>query len=463
VTQNIRRATEVVDESVVQRLAGVLRGTIIRPGNAEYDPARRIFNGMIDRRPSLIVRCASADDVVAAVEFAREHTLPLAVRGGGHNVAGNAVCEGGLVVDLSRMKEIDVDPVARIAQAQAGLTWGDFDRATQAHRLATTGGFISTTGIAGLTLGGGLGWLMRKHGLACDNLRSAEVVTANGRRIVASTDENPDLLWGLRGGGGNFGIVTRFDYDLHPLESVFAGAVLYPYDHASSVLRVYRDYLQAAPDELGASLALTTLSDGSKAVYIVLFYCGDLREGDRVTRPLREHRAPLLVDVRPRPYREIQSMSDAGFPFGLLNYWKSSFLEALPDAAIDCMVERFAAVPSPRSTAVIEHLGGAVARIGPDETAFNHRDREFNFSIISMWTDPAETGANVDWTRAYWEAMQPFATGGVYVNYLGDEGHDRVIAAYGAAKYARLLALKNAYDPTNLFRLNQNIRPMSAG
>jgi FAD/FMN-containing dehydrogenase len=300
---------------------------------------------------------------------------------------------------------------------------------------------------------------MRKYGLACDNLRSAEVVTADGRRVVASATENPELLWGLRGGGGNFGVVTRFEYVLHPLEDVFAGTVLYPYERAGLVLRVYRDYLKAAPDELGASLALTTLPDGSKAVYIVLFYCGDLAEGDRLTQPLREYGAPLLVDVQPRPYREIQSISDAGFPFGLLNYWKSSFLKDLPDAAIDCMVEHFASVPSHRSTAVIEHLGGAVGRIGPDATAFNHRDREFNFSIISMWTDPAATDANVNWTRAYWEAMQPFATGGVYVNYLGDEGHDRVVAAYGAAKYARLLALKNAYDPINLFRLNQNIRP----
>jgi FAD/FMN-containing dehydrogenase len=461
-SRTTRAASSAVDEAAIRHLNTVFRGTLIRPENAEYNAARRIFNGMIERYPALIARCTGAEDVIAAIDFARAHGLPLAVRGGGHNVAGNALCDDGVVADLSPMKGIEVDPVARIARAEAGLTWGEFDRATQAQGLATTGGFISTTGIAGLTLGGGLGWLMRKHGLACDNLRSAEVVTAAGRRVTASADENPELLWGLRGGGGNFGVVTRFDFDLHPLGAVFAGTVQYPYAAARDVLRVYRDYLQQAPDELGASLALTTLPDGRKVLYIVLFYGGSLADGDRLTRQLRGHGAPWTVDVRPRPYREIQSMSDAGFPFGLLNYWKSSFLRALPDEAIDCMVEHFAAVPSARTTAVIEHLGGAVARVGADATAFNHRDREFNFSIVSMWTDPADTKANVSWTRSYWDAMQPYAAGGVYVNYLGDEGQDRVVAAYGVAKYRRLVALKDVYDPTNLFRLNQNIRPTTS-
>jgi FAD/FMN-containing dehydrogenase len=458
-----RAATSAIDETAIRQLSRVFRGALVRPESDEYDAARRIFNGMIERYPALIARCAGAEDVIAAIGFARERGLPLAVRGGGHNVAGNALCDDGVVVDLSRLKGIEVDPVARVARAEAGLTWGEFDRATQAHGLATTGGFISSTGIAGLTLGGGLGWLMRKHGLACDNLRSAEVITAAGQRVTATAAENPELLWGLCGGGGNFGIVTRFEYELHPLGAVFAGTVQYPYAAAQDVLRVYRDYLQRAPDELGASLALTTLPDGQKALYVVLFYGGSLADGDRLTQPLREYGTPLTVDVRPRQYCEIQSLSDAGFPFGLLNYWKSSFLQALPDEAIDRMVEQFEAVPSPRTIAVIEHLGGAVARVGVDDTAFNHRDREFNFSIVSMWTDPADTKANVSWTRSCWDAMQPYAAGGVYVNYLGDEGPDRVVAAYGAAKYRRLVALKDVYDPINLFRLNQNIQPTTAG
>jgi FAD/FMN-containing dehydrogenase len=410
----------------------------------------------------LIARCANEGDVVQALRFARETGLRLAVRGGGHNVAGNAVCDDGLVIDLSGMKGIRVDPAARTARADPGLTWGEFDRATQAHGLATTGGFISTTGIAGLTLGGGLGWLMRKHGLTCDNLLAAAVVTADGRQVRAGAGEHEDLLWGLRGGGGNFGVVTALEYRLHPLGPVMAGTIHYPRARARQVLRFYRDYLAAAPDDLGTSIALATTADGEPVVYVVVCYCGSPAEADAVVRPLCQVGPPLAADVRPRPYVELQSLSDAGFPFGLLNYWKSAFLADLSDEAIDAAVDCAAGAPSPRSFSVIEHLGGAVARVDAGATAFAHRDRRFNFSILSIWEDPAATEANVAWARRYWEAMRPFAADAVYVNYLGDEGQERVVAAYGRAKYERLVVLKNTYDPANVFRRNQNIRPLAA-
>ena len=446
----------------VQELAGRLRGDVIRPGDQEYDRARRVYNGMIDRQPALIARCLGASDVQAAVAVAQAHQLEVSVRGGGHNVAGNAVTDGGLMIDLSATKEIHVDPGMRTARADPGVTWGEFDRATQAFGLATTGGFISTTGIAGLTLGGGLGWLMRRHGLSCDNLLAADVVTADGRLVRASADTNPDLLWGLRGGGGNFGVVTAFEFRLHPLGPVVAGTIRYPLAMARGVLRYYRDFLAAAPDELGTSLALST-TDGELGVYVVVCHCGAAADGERVVAPLRTFGPPRAIDVHARPYTEIQTASDAGFPFGLLNYWKSAFLRDLTDDAIDVTVEMIASVPSPRSFVVIEHLGGAVARVGPDESAFAHRDRRFNCSIVSMWSEPGETEANVRWTRRFWEALQPYVAGGVYVNYLGDEGPDRIVAAYGAAQYRRLVALKNAYDPTNFFHLNQNIEPAPEG
>jgi FAD/FMN-containing dehydrogenase len=440
-----------------EAFAGRLKGRLIRPEDPDYDAARRVYNGMIDRRPALIARCAAPEDVVAAVEFGRDNGLLVAVRGGGHNVAGNAVCDGGLVIDLSRMKAIRVDPVAKTARADPGLTWGELDRATQAHGLATTGGFISTTGIAGLTLGGGLGWLMRKHGLTCDNLIAAEVVTADGRLVRAGPDGDADLLWGLRGGGGNFGVVTAFEYRLHPLGPVTAGTALYPMAGAREVLRWYRDFLAEAPDEVGTSLSLSTSAGGEPVVYVVVCHCGAPEAAEGVLARLRAGPAPLAMDVRRRPYAELQTLSDAGFPFGLLNYWKSAFLRDLSDEAIDVAVEHVAGVPSPRSFAVLEHLGGAVES-GAD-SAFAHRDRRFNFSIVSMWTEGAETEANVDWTRRFWEAMRPFAADAVYVNYLGDEGQERIVAAYGRERYARLVALKRRYDPGNLFRLNQNIKP----
>jgi FAD/FMN-containing dehydrogenase len=440
-------------------LAARLRGALIRPDDPAYERARRVFNGLIDRRPSLIVRCAAADDVVEAVAFARAHELRVAVRGGGHNVAGNAVCDGGLVLDMSGMKDIRVDRTARTARADPGLTWGEFDRATQAHGLATTGGFISTTGIAGLTLGGGLGWLMRRHGLTCDNLVAAEVITADGRRVRAGGGANEDLLWGLRGGGGNFGVVTAFEYRLHPLGPVTAGTIHYPRARARAVLRFYRDYLLEAPDELGTSIALTTADGGEPVVYVVVCHCGPSAAAEPVVGPLRAFGAPLAVDIRPRPYRELQGLSDAGFPPGLLHYWKSAFLAELSDDAIEAIVDAAAGAPSPRSFSVIEHLGGAVARVDPDATAFAHRGRHFNLSILSIWEAAPATDANVAWARRYWRAVQPFAADAVYVNYLGDEGQERVVAAYGPAKYERLAALKARYDPTNFFRLNQNIRP----
>jgi FAD/FMN-containing dehydrogenase len=377
-------------------------------------------------------------------------------------VAGNAVCDGGLMIDLSLMKGIRVDPAQRTAQAQAGLTWGEYDRETQVFGLASTGGVIPTTGIAGLTLGGGIGWLMGKHGLACDNLLSADVVTADGRAVTASPSENADLFWGLRGGGGNFGVVTSFRYQLHPVSQMLGGLVLHPLDKAREFLRFYRDFSSDIPDELSTMAALITSPDGQPMVGVLVGYIGAINEGERILRPLREFGPPALDGVGPIPYLTLQGMLLEGFPSGQQNYWKSNFITSLSDEAIDTMVERYSTVPSPGSALVLEQMAGAVTRLGADETAFNHRNVPFNFLIIGIWPDAAANQKNIQWVRNTWDAMQPFSSGGVYVNYLGqeaDEGSQRIREAYGPAKYERLVALKNKYDPKNLFRLNQNIRP----
>ena len=455
-------AEAAVDEAVVEGFRAGLRGALLRPGDDGYDNARRIWNAMIDRRPALIARCAGAADVVRSVNFARAHGLRVAVRGGGHNVAGNAVCDGGLVIDLSPMKGIRIDPARRTARAEAGCTWRDFDHETQAFGLATTGGVIPTTGIAGLTLGGGIGWLMGQHGLSCDNLLSVDIVTADGRLLTASAEENPDLFWGVRGGGGNFGVVTSFEYRLHPVGRVLGGMVVHPLERTRDVLRFFREFTESTPDELGAQAALLTSPEGVKVVAIVVCYSGPLEQSERVLRPVREFGPPVVDQIAPMPYTQLQGMLEPAFPPGLQNFWKSNFLRDLGDEAIDVITDRFQRVPSPTSVVVIEQFGGAVSRVGGDETAFNHRDARFNFLIIGIWPDPADHDRHVHWVREFWDAMQPFSSGGVYVNYLGpeaDEGAERVKAAYGPVKYGRLVALKNRYDPTNLFRLNQNIRP----
>jgi FAD/FMN-containing dehydrogenase len=445
------------------------RGALIRPGDAAYDAQRRIWNGAIDRRPAVIARCTGAADVRAAVGFARERELVVAVRGGGHNVAGTAVCDGGIVIDLSPMKGTWVDPRARVARAQPGLLWGEFDHETQAFGLATPGGIVSHTGIAGLTLGGGLGWLMRRHGLTADNLLAAEVVTADGALVRASPEEHADLFWGLRGGGGNFGIVTSFEYRLHAVgPTVLAGVVLYPAARAREVLSSYRDTIASAPDELmtivvlrmaPAAPFLPSELHGQPVVIIAVCWSGPVEEGERAVAPLRRLGEPLADLVRPTSYVSHQALLDPSVPHGLGYYWKSEYLPPLSDALIDRLVAHAWRVPTPESYAAVFHMGGAVGREDPDGSAFEDRTAAHAMTIDGVWSNPAASGACIAWARGFWDAVRPHSTGRVYMNFLGEEGEDRVRAAYGPAKYERLRALKRKYDPTNVFRMNQNIVP----
>ena len=453
--------TRSFDEAALTALRASLGGPVLEPGDAGYDDARHTFNAMIDRRPALIARCTATGDVVKSLAFARAHGLIVSVRGGGHNVAGNAVCEGGLMIDLTLMRGIRVDPAARTVRAQGGVTWREFDRETQVHGLATTGGAVSSTGIAGLTLGGGFGWLGRGYGLACDNLLSADVVLADGSVVTASKDQHPDLFWGLKGGGGNFGIVTSFEYQIYPVGQVLGGMLVYPFERAREILAAYRDFNAAAPDEMTAFAAMMTSPEGGKIIALVVCYNGPIAQGEALLKPLRESTAPIADLVGPISYEQQQTLLDDGFPFGLQNYWKSEFLKNLSDDAIDAIIERVNAVPSPLSAVVLEQFGGAYRRVGAEETAFTHRDWDYNLLIISRWNDPSESATHIEWARSVWQAMQPFAAGGVYVNYLepGQDGTDRIQAAYGPKNYARLAQVKRQYDPTNVFRLNQNIPP----
>jgi FAD/FMN-containing dehydrogenase len=448
-----------LEDTVVEAFKASLRGALLRPGDVGYDDTRKIHNGMIDRRPALIACCAGVADVLTGVRFAREHDLLVSVRGGGHGMPGFAVCEGGLMLDLSGMKSVHVDPHHRTVRAEAGVTWGEFDHETQAFGLATTGGVVGSTGIAGLTLGGGHGFLMRRYGLACDNLLSVDVVTADGRWLGASDTEHAELFWGLRGGGGNFGVATSFEYRLHPLETMLAGMVIYPIAQAKAFLRLYREVTSTAPDELGSLVALGTLPDGTQAAVLLVGYSGPIADGEKLLRPLREF-GPLLADqVSPSPYRALQGISEHFNPRGYRNYLKTNYLRDLSDDAIDILVERYASVPAPFSHIVVEHMGGAVSRMDRQATAYNYRDAQYNFLIVGMWADPAQDASGISWVRGLWQALQPFSSGNIYVNYESDVGVERVQAAYGAAKYDRLVALKNTYDPTNFFRLNANIKP----
>jgi FAD/FMN-containing dehydrogenase len=447
----------------VESFKATLRGALLRPGDNGYDEARKIWNAMIDKRPALIARCAGIADVINAVNFARTHDLLVAVRGGGHNVAGNAVCDGGLMIDLSPMKSVYVNPVQRTARAEPGVTWREFDHETQAFGLATTGGVIPTTGVAGLTLGGGIGWLMGQYGLSCDNLLSVDIVTADGHLRQASAAENADLFWGVRGGGGNFGIVTSFEYRLHAVNQVLGGMVIHPVERARDVLKFYREFTRTAPDALTSMAAFLTSPDGAPVLALVVCYNGPLAEGDKVLQPLRAFGPPVADHIGPMAYTALQSMLEAGFPPGLQNYWKSNFLKDLSDDAVAVMVDRFMQMPAPTSALVIEHIGGAVSRVGEDATAFTHRHAPYNLLIVGIWPNPADNHTNIRWVRQTWDAMQPFSSGAVYVNYLGqtaDEGAERIKEAYGVTKYERLLTLKKKYDPMNLFRLNQNINPL---
>ena len=442
----------VLGESVVEQFKESLRGELLRPGETGYDEARTIHNGMIDRHPALIVRCGGVADVISSVNFARDNSLLLSVRGGGHGVPGHAICDGGIMIDLSLMKDVRVDPVGRTARASGGATWGDFDHETQAFGLATTGGVARPTGIAGLTLGGGHGYLMRRFGLACDNLISVDVVTAEGNLLTANSAESSDLFWGVRGAGGNFGIVTSFEYKLYPVGHILGGLLAYPMDKAREVLRLYREITSTGPDELGAYAVLATLPDGIPAVVIIVGYSGPIEKGEEILRSLREFGPPLMDEVGPMPYAALQSIGET------VNHWKTSYLKELSDDAINTMIEHFATAPHPLTHVVIENLGGAVSRVGKDETAVDYRDALYNFLNVGMWSDAAEDEKSIRWVRELWSAMQPFSSG-VYVNYETDGEAEQVKAAYSPEKYERLVALKNKYDPTNLFRLNQNIKP----
>ncbi len=446
-----------IEEAVAREFADSLRGEFLRPEDEGYDTARSVFNGMVDERPAMIVRCAGTSDMMRGVNFARTHGLLLSVRGGGHGVAGKAVRDGGLMLDLSPMKGIRVDSARRTAQAQPGLTLGEFDHETQTFGLATPLGVVSMTGIAGLTLGGGLGWLNGRHGLACDNLISADVATADGRLLTASERENEDLFWGIRG-GGNFGVVTSFEYRLHPVGPVLGGGLRYSAAEARDALRFYHEFASSCPDELSTAASLGLAPDGSLVAGIAVCYCGEIEEGERAVRPLRAFGSPLEDNIQPMPYTTLQSAPDAGFPFGRQHYWKSSYLKRLSDEAIEVMIRFVAEMPSPTSGVGLQQMHGAASRVDPTATAFPHRDEHYDFLILSQWANPTDSEENIRWTREFFEAMQPFFESGVYVNNLGEEGEDRVKEAYGE-HYERLVALKDKYDPTNLFRLNQNVRP----
>lgn len=452
-----------------------LEGTLIRPGNAEYDEARRVWNGIIDRYPALIARCASVEDVVASVNFAREHHLAVAVRGGGHNVAGHATIDDGLVIDLSPMNQVKVAPKIRRVVAQGGATWGDVDAATQVYGLATPGGLVSKTGIAGLTLGGGMGWLRNKYGLSCDNLLRAEVVTANGRVIYASETENRDLLWGLRGGGGNFGIVTNFEFGLHPVgPEVFLVFVLHDAENGEMkrAMQFYRDFVATAPDEVSANMACGVIPNadhfpieihGRRFAMFGALYIGDVEQGKQLLQPLLDFGVPLVNASSVMPYVQAQQVFDALYPDGMRYYWKSINVSRFDDDVIDRVVEHAQQQPSPMSTTNIWHIGGAVARTSSEHSAFFGRQSAFLINAESNWQDEQNDAENIAWARNLVAAMQPFSDGSRYLNFAGfqEEGSAMMESGFGN-QYARLLALKNRYDPTNFFRMNQNIEPYNA-
>lgn len=455
-------ASSGVAPQKLDALKAALRGQLLGPGDDGYEAARKIHNGMIDRRPAMIARCAGVADVIRAVQFARESELLVSVRSGGHGIAGFAVCEGGMMIDLSQMKSVRVDPTARSAHAQGGATWGDFDDESLAFGLATTGGVARPTGIAGLTVAGGHGYLVRRFGLACDNLLSVDVVTADGRMLKASATENADLFWAVRGGGGNFGIITSFEYRLHPIGPVLGGLLFCPLTKAAGFLRLYDDLMAAAPDELGGATVLGTLPDGTKAAVCIPGWSGPIDEGERLLRPLRTYGPPIADQIGPMPYAALQGIVEKFNPRGMRNYWKTHYMNDLSNEAIRTLVDYYESVPSPLSHAVVYAIGGgAASRVGDDETAVAYRNMRYALVLISMWEHPSDDERNIRWLRDYWEVMKPFAAGGFYINYETDAEADRVKAAYGAKKYERLAMLKKKYDPTNLLHFNQNIKPIA--
>ncbi len=456
------KGPSMVPASAIQKFRASLRGQSFCPGEPGYDSARTVPNGMIDRRPGIIVRCAGAADAIACVRFAREHDLLVAVRGGGHSVAGKSVCDGGLMIDLSAMKGIRVDPNRRTVRAQTGLTLGEFDRETQAFGLATTQGVVSTVGIAGLTLGGGWGHLHAKYGLAIDNVMSADVVTADGRLLTANASENEDLLWAVRGGSGNFGIVTSLEYRLHEVGPVLGGGLFWPTAKAKEVLHFWRDYAASSPDELVTQGTSLTLPDAGPVFGIVACYCGSSSDGEKVLKPLRSFGPPIADTITEMSYVQLQSMLNPFFPPGRHTYVKSNFLRSLSDQAINAAVEYVGTSPSPYTFApFFEHWHGAATRVASADTAFPHRQYSWNFMAWSTWENPSESEKNVRWTRECWQAMRPFLVAGSYSNYVSDEGDAVAREAYGP-NYDRLVAVKNKYDPTNFFRMNHNIKPSQA-
>jgi FAD binding domain/Berberine and berberine like len=461
----------VISAPAIDALAARFAGQLLREGDEGYDDARKLWNGCFDRHPALIARCTSVADVQAAVNFARENSLTVAVRSGGHSAQGYGSWDGALTIDLSGMKEIEVDPAARVARAQSGITWGEFDAATQEHGLAVTGGRFSTTGIAGLTLGSGSGWLERRCGLTPDNLLSAKVVTADGELLTASLEENSDLFWGLRGGSGNFGIVTEFTYRLHQIgPMIYGGMMVALPDRAGEILRFMREYMADAPDDLGGGIAFISAPPEpfvpaemhfAPIIGIVICWTGDMEEGERVLAPIREAVQPVMDMVQPMPYTALQTMLDAGGQYGTRAYMKAEFVPELSDELIEKMIRHGASRPGPMAQLLLEPMGGAISRMNPDDTALGSRDIPWCYHALSLWMDPSEdvAAAHVAWAKELAEDLAPHTATGVYLNYTSDEGDERVRSAYGPERYARLVALKDRYDPTNLFHLNQNIRP----
>ena len=446
----------------VSDLAATFAGQLVGPSDADYEAVRKVHNGLVDKRPALIARCRGVADVVDAVKFARQGNIPVAIRGGGHNVSGRATIDDGLLIDLSLMKGVQVDPRGRTARAQGGVTWGEFNRETQLHGLATTGGVVSSTGIAGLTLGGGIGWLLGKHGLAIDNLRSAEIITAEGEVVTTSAESHADLFWAIRGGGGNFGIAASLEYNLQPIGPVVHGGLLvHPFAAAEDLLRFYRDFTAECPDDLTVFLGMLHAPDGSgaKLAAMVACYCGPGDRADAALARLRAFGSPVMDTTGPMPYCVVNTLFDASLPRGARNYWKSSFLSGLSDDAIRAIVDTYASCRSPMSQVVLEHFHGAASRIAPDATAFPHRLVGYNYLVLGQWSDPADDQRVMSWTRERYAAIQPFIGAGRYSNYLDhDDATDVAAAAYGP-NYRRLQEIKAKYDPENFFRQNLNIRP----
>jgi FAD/FMN-containing dehydrogenase len=461
----------VLGDATVQELREAIHGQVLRPEDEGYAAACGIWNGAFDdRRPGAIVTCSGAADVIAAVGFARSNDLTIAVRGGGHSIAGFSSCDDGIVIDLSAMNSVRVDPEARRAYVGPGAVWGDVDHETQAHALATTGGLVSTTGVAGFTLGGGIGWLMRAHGLACDNLVGADVVTADGGLVHASETENAELLWGLRGGGGNFGIVTQFEFALHPVGPIlYAGLIFFSAEHDAQLMRLFREWAPGVPDDITAALNLTTAPPlpvvpeewhGKKVIALIAVSTGPVDEAERHFRSFREAAEPVADLLGPMPYMAMQTLIDPLWPKGIHAYFKATNLAQLDDELIERLCRQHEGAPGPQCEMHIHQMGGAVARVGDDDTAFSERSMPYVLNAVTGWHDPKDTAAHTNWARAVIEAAADASTGRAYVNFLGDS--DEARTSYGPETYARLVALKRAYDPTNVFRLNQNIDPAGA-